>query len=83
MFFPEPLATHHKGASSGLRKESKKITQANRETRIRTAKASVKAMEIFYNKFYKDKYPSWLTWLIILGIKIKGIFRIAYHYSKR
>ena len=83
MFYPEPLLIHHKGASSGLRKESKKISQANQQTRIKTAKASIQAMEIFYKKFYQDKYPHWLTWVVILGIRIKGFFRIFYHYLKR
>jgi len=76
MFYPEVLLYHHKGASSGLRKESKSVTQADRRTRIRTAKASISAMEIFYKKFYKDKYPSWLTFIVLLGIKLKGFFRI-------
>lgn len=83
MFYPEPLVIHHKGASSGLRPESKRVTKANRETRIKTAKASVNAMEIFYKKFYQNKYPGWLTWLIILGIKIKGFFRILSHHLRR
>lgn len=83
MFYPEPLVTHHKGASSGLRKESKEVTRADRETRLKTAKASIRAMEIFYEKFYKDKYPPLTTWVVILGIRIKGFFRIVNHYFKR
>ena len=83
MFYPEPLVTHHKGASSGLRKESKEVARPSRETRIKVAKASIKAMEIFYKKFYQDKYPSWLTWIVLLGIKVKGFFRICLHYFKK
>lgn len=83
MFYAEPLLTHYKGASSGLRKESSKITMATRETRIRVAKASVRAMEIFYQKFYQDKYPRWVTWIVISGIRIRGFLRILYHYLKR
>lgn len=79
MFYPEILVTHHKGASSGLRKESKEVARPSRETRIKVAKASIKAMEIFYKKFYQDKYPSWLTCLVILGIRVKGSFRLLYH----
>jgi len=82
MFYPEPLVIHHKGASSGLRKESKGVTKASKETRISTAKASVKAMEIFYNKFYKDRYPAWVTWIVILGIKIKSLFRVSYYHFR-
>ncbi len=82
MFYPEPLLKHHKGASSGLRKESKEVTRASKATRIKVAKASIQAMEIFYQKFYKGKYPFWLTWLIISGIKLKGFFRILHHRFK-
>lgn len=82
MFYPEPLVKHHKGASSGLRGESKKVTKASRQTRIKAAKASIRAMEIFYKKFYQEKYPWWLTWFIIAGIKIKGFFRVGRHYLK-
>lgn len=83
MFYPEPLVAHHKGASSGLRRESIKVARPTRETRIKAAKASVRAMEIFYKKFYQDKYPRWLTWLVLLGIKTKGLFRICLHYLKK
>jgi len=76
MFYPEPLLKHHKGASSGLRRESEEVTKATRKTRIKVARASIQAMEIFYRKFYKGKYPFWLTWLVISGIKLKGFFRI-------
>ena len=83
MFYPETLVVHHKGASSGLRKESKAVARPSRETRIRVAKASIKAMEIFYKKFYQDKYPAWLTWIVLLGIKVKGGYRIVLHYLKK
>jgi GT2 family glycosyltransferase len=83
MFYHEPLVKHHKGASSGLRKESKNVTKATRQTRLEVAGASIKAMEIFYKKFYKNKYPFWATWLVILGIKIRGSFRILFHYLKK
>lgn len=82
MFYPEPLLVHHKGASSGIRKESKGVTKADRETRIKTAKASIKAMEIFYNKFYKNKYPAWVTWIVVSGIKLKGAVRLIYQFLK-
>jgi len=83
VFYPEPLVIHYKGASSGLRKETKKISLATKETRLKTAKASIKAMQIFYKKFYQDKYPRWLTWLVILAIKVKGVFRILQQLLKK
>ena len=83
MFYPEPLLTHHKGASSGLREESREISKASREIRLKTAKASIKAMEIFYRKFYKDKYPPWVTGIVLFGIKAKGLLRLIGHYFRK
>jgi len=79
MFYAKPLLKHHKGASSGLRKESKDIARNSKENRLLVAKSSVEAMEIFYKKFYQDQYPSWLTFLVLKAIKIKGGFRILKH----
>lgn len=79
MFYARPLLKHYKGASSGLRKESKSIAKNSRENRIKVAKASVAAMEIFYKKFYQVQYPFWLTFIVLLAIKIKGKFRIIKH----
>ena len=82
IFYAKPLLDHYKGASSGLRKESQKITKVDRETRIKVAKASVRGMETFYKKFYSKKYPSWLTAFILFGIKVRGSLRIINHYLK-
>lgn len=79
IFCAKPLLLHHKGGSSGLRKESKKTTVASRETRLNTAKASVRAMEIFYKKFYEGVYPRWVTRVVLFGIRLKGLFRILSH----
>lgn len=82
MFYAKPLLSHYKGASSGLRKESKNIARNSKENRVKVAKASVEAMEIFYKKFYKDLYPEWLTYLVLTAIRVKGVFRIVKHYLK-
>ncbi|HUW22005.1 MAG TPA: glycosyltransferase family 2 protein [Candidatus Bathyarchaeia archaeon] len=82
MFYAEPLLRHHKGASSGLRNESKAISRADRRTRLRSAEASIRAMEIFYKKFYQDKYPDWMTSLVLVGIRAKGYLRLTSHYLK-
>ncbi len=81
VFYPEPVVTHYKGASSGLRKESKKmgVVKADIKTRIKTAKESIRAMELFYKKFYQDKYPKWVTKFILTAIKVKGFFRVLRH----
>ncbi len=81
IFYPEPIVTHYKGASSGLRKESQKmgVVKADKQTRLRTARESIRAMNIFYKKFYQDKYPPIITSFILTAIKIKGFFRILKH----
>lgn len=76
IFFATPLLYHYKGASSGLRKESKKIAQNDKKNKIRVARASIEAMEIFYKKFYANIYPHWLTFLVLAAIKLKGLIRI-------
>lgn len=79
VYYPKVTVIHYKGASSGLRKETQKIAKPPKETRIKVAHASVKAMEIFYQKFYKHKYPALITSLILSGIKLRGFFRILKH----
>ncbi len=79
VYYPKVEVIHYKGASSGLRKESALIAKNPKANRIKVAKSSVKAMEIFYKKYYKDKYPKWLTSLVLTGIKLRGQIRILKH----
>lgn len=83
IYYPEISVIHYKGVSSGLRSESRLISRADRETRIKASKASVEAMSIFYNKFYRNKYNPLLTSIILFGIKIKGLSRIMFNYLKK
>jgi GT2 family glycosyltransferase len=80
IYYPKANATHLKGASSGLRSESKNIAKNSKANRIKVAKASVKAMEIFYKKHYQKKYPWFVTFLVLLAIRFRGFLRILKHY---
>ncbi len=82
IYYPHVEVLHYKGASSGLRKESADIARPPRETRIRVAKESVRAMKVFYRKFYRQKYPTWLTGLILAAIQVRGWFRVLKHRLK-
>jgi hypothetical protein len=82
VYFPLAEAVHYKGASSGLRKETKDL-KVERKTRIKAAQESVRAMEIFYNKFYQEKYPLLVTKVVLLGIRVKGYLRILFNYLKK
>ena len=79
IYFPLVDVLHYKGASSGLRKESADIARPPKETRVKVARESVRAMEVFYQKFYKDKYPRLLTFIVLAGIRLRGRVRILKH----
>ncbi len=79
IYYPLVEVLHYKGASSGLRKESADIAKPPRETRLKVARESVRAMEVFYRKFYRDKYPRVVTALVLSGIRLRGWVRIMKH----
>lgn len=60
VYHPQVVITHYRGASKGTRKESSTISTASKKTKVVVADASVNAMDIFYNKHLRDKYP----WII-------------------
>ncbi len=79
VYYPLVKVLHYKGASSGLRKESADIARPPKETRVKVARESVRAMQVFYRKFYSDKYPRWVTALVLAGIRLRGQLRILKH----
>jgi GT2 family glycosyltransferase len=70
-FVADASVLHYKGVSGGIKKESEKLTSASRETKIRVTKWRFNAMKIFYGKHYVQKYPYFLTSLVMLAIEIK------------
>ncbi|GAB4265257.1 MAG: hypothetical protein Kow0080_05250 [Candidatus Promineifilaceae bacterium] len=79
VYFPHVRVLHYKGASSGLRKESADIARPPKETRVKVARESVRAMKVFYRKFYRDQYPWLVTAVVLAGIQVRGWFRIVKH----
>jgi GT2 family glycosyltransferase len=82
IYYPHVEVLHYKGASSGLRKESAAIAAPPKETRVKVARESVRAMQVFYRKFYSDRYPRLLTGLVLAGIWARGQLRILKHQIK-
>jgi len=76
LYWPEVTVEHHKGASTGRSKSSRKVTTATRKTIKRVKTWSIEAMETFYEKHYTDKYPAPVTWLVKLGIKLLKFKRL-------
>lgn len=70
-FVPQFEALHMKGISSGIKKVSQDVSKATTETKRFATNHRFKAMEIFYNKHYKKKYPKLLTEVVFLGIRLK------------
>lgn len=71
VYEPSVFLVHHKGVSSGLKKHSQQITQADKETKLLAFNAFYESMKIFYKKHYQKKYPTFITFLIMLGINFK------------
>ncbi len=70
-FVPTVEILHLKGASSGIRKESKDTSTATLETKRWVTKQRFGAMKTFYKKHYVGKYPAFLTGLVMLAIDLK------------
>ncbi len=76
MYLPQVKVLHLKGISVGVRSTTKSMTTATLETKLAMKKASVEAMELFYNKHYSTKYPKVLNLTVLTGIKILSVFRL-------
>lgn len=76
MYVPGVYIHHYHGASSGLKGSSASVSKASKETKIRSAQATVSAMRIFYKKYYQGKYPPLLTRLVLFTISALGILRV-------
>jgi GT2 family glycosyltransferase len=79
IYYPHVEVLHYKGASSGLRKESAAIARPDKETRVKVARESVRAMQVFYSKFYGEQYSPLVTGLVLSGIRARGWLRVLKH----
>ncbi len=69
IYFPEVQIMHFKGESS------KNVDQ-------QYIKNFFGAMEMFYNKHFKESYSSFLQLIILLGIRLKSVFSTLGQYRK-
>lgn len=75
-FNPNSKITHFQGVSSGIKNQSRKITQASRQTKITAAKASTNAMRIFYQDNLFPKYSPLIQHIVLFGIKLLEFKRL-------
>lgn len=70
LFNPDVKITHYWGASSGLKSTSKHVTNADNSNSQKWNNARYKAMEIFYDKHYREHYPELFRTFILFSIKL-------------
>lgn len=76
LFVPEVKILHYKGVSGGIKAISKHLTSATKETKIQATNARFEAMQLFYLKHYRDKYPKIIAGVVTLGINLKRFFAL-------
>lgn len=77
VYTPRTKIIHYKGAASGIKKNSQHLSRATKESKKRALVESTRAMRLFYQKHYKNKYPKPLTWLVFTAIKLIEIYRLS------
>lgn len=75
-YYPHCQIVHYQGISSGIKSQSKTLTKASRQTRLRSAKASTQAMRLFYKQNYFDNYNAITRFMVNSGIAILKNIRI-------
>jgi len=76
LYWPKVTIIHHKSISTGMSKHSKNQTTASRGTTKWVKAKSVEAMELFYRKHYLGKYPFFVNWLVLIGLKLMYLRRV-------
>ena len=76
MYTPITKIIHYKGASSGIKKGSQEVSKATAESKRKALVESTRAMTLFYEKHFKDKYPFFITWLVLIIISIVKQIRL-------
>lgn len=77
LYWPKVTVLHYKGVSTGMSKQSSKVSTAKKDTIRRVKGWSVQAMEIFYRKHYVQKYPFFINWMVFLGLKLMKFRRVT------
>jgi GT2 family glycosyltransferase len=71
MFFPQALALHYHGATTGLKEHSQGLAEVAAAARTRAYHAFYDTMKLFYDKNYRARYGPLVRALVFLAIEIK------------
>ncbi|MGE0572234.1 MAG: glycosyltransferase family 2 protein [Dehalococcoidia bacterium] len=67
---PRQEVVHIKGTSTGIKRHSDHISQANLETRKRALNAFYDSTKLFYDKHYAEGNPRPLKWAVHLAVEV-------------
>lgn len=76
MYLPQFTVTHYKGASVGVRKQTRDLARADKATKLRVTQLSIKAMQLFYQKHLYQRYPWLVNFLVLTAIRVLGVLRV-------
>ncbi len=65
---PKVKIIHYKGISSGIKKDTAGISNADKMTRQKAIHSFYQAMRLFYKKHYTRRYPFFIKWFTFLAI---------------
>ncbi|MCL4393103.1 glycosyltransferase family 2 protein [Patescibacteria group bacterium] len=83
IYYPKTTTLHYKGASGGIKKSSKDKTNADSKTKKRWIKAYFNAMELFYEKYYRERNSVITNYITIITIRLLLILRmIKFMFTK-
>lgn len=75
-YTPITKIIHYKGASSGIKKSSSHLTKATRASKEKATRESTRAMKLFYQKHYAQKYNHLVTLLVLVAVSLVEYWRI-------
>jgi GT2 family glycosyltransferase len=76
MYLPGFEVLHYKGASVGVRQQTLDVSTASPETKVRAARLSTRAMELFYRKHLVKQYPRFVSMAVLMAIRLLGVIRL-------
>lgn len=76
MYLPQFTVTHYKGASVGVRSQTRDISRASNATKLRVTQLSTQAMARFYQKHLARHYPWLVNALVLTAIRLLGAMRL-------
>ncbi len=70
VYHPKVKIWHYKGGTHGFNNQG--VVEFSKVDRRKLIESTTEAMKLFYQKHYQDKYPFWLTEIVITAIKLLG-----------